>query len=95
MDRGSLCHRVFVVTRRLRGVLQERISPLAAAGADRLARLRELAEQDGEGSDFCLDRVKQLENLLCPPKPWRRLGRRRLRTVVPVFSALLGPKGKK
>ena len=84
MDRGSLCHRVFVVPRRLRGVLQERISPLAAAGADRLARLRALAEQDGEGSDFRLDRVKQLET-------WRR----RLRAVVPVLSMLLGPQDKK
>ena len=61
MDRGSLCHRVFVVTRRLRGVLQERISPLAAAGADRLARLRALAEQEGEGNGFRLDRVRQLQ----------------------------------
>jgi DNA-binding transcriptional regulator GbsR (MarR family) len=65
-------------------VLQERVTPLAAAGADRLARLRELAEQDGEGSDFCLNRVKQLET-------WRW----RLRTVLPVLSALLGPKRRK
>jgi hypothetical protein len=66
------------------GVLQERITPLAVAGADRLARLRELAEQDGEGNDFYLDRAKQLN-------AWRR----RLKTVLPMLSMLLGPKGRK
>jgi len=57
---------------------------LAVAGADRLARLRELAEQDGEGNDFYLDRAKQLN-------AWRR----RLKTVLPMLSMLLGPKGRK
>lgn len=66
------------------GVLQERVTPLAVVGAGRLTRLRELAEKDGEGSDFYLDRVRQLET-------WRR----RLRTVLPVLSALLGPKSRK
>jgi hypothetical protein len=66
------------------GVLQERVSPLATAGVERLSRLRELAERDGEGSDFRLDRVKQLET-------WRR----RLRTVLPMLTVLLGPKNKK
>jgi hypothetical protein len=66
------------------GVLQERITPLTTAGADRLARLRVLAEQDGEGNDFRLDRVKQLET-------WRR----RLKTVLPVLAVMLGPKDKK
>ena len=66
------------------GVLQEKIAPLAAAGADRLRRLHELAEQDGSGDGFCLDRAEQLEK-------WRR----RFRTVLPILSALLGPKGKK
>lgn len=66
------------------GILQERITPLAAAGADRLARLRELAEKGGEGSDFYLDRVKQL-------KTWRR----RLKTLLPVLSVMLGPKSQK
>ena len=72
--------------RLMSGILQERIAPMAAAGADRLNRLRELAEQDGneEGNDFYLDRANQLNT-------WRR----RLRTVLPVLSALLGPKGKK
>ena len=66
------------------GVLGERVMPLAAAGAGRLARLRELAEREGEGSDFYLNRVKQLET-------WRR----RLTTVLPVLSVLLGPKQRK
>jgi hypothetical protein len=66
------------------GVMQERISPLAVAGTDRLGRLRELAESGGGASDFYLDRVKQLET-------WRR----RLRTVLPVLSMLLGPKSRK
>jgi hypothetical protein len=63
------------------GVLRERVAPLAAAGAERLALLRELAEQDGANGSFYLDRVKQLGS-------WRR----RLKTVLPVLSALLGPK---
>jgi hypothetical protein len=66
------------------GMLRERIAPMAAAGDDRLARLRELAEQDETADDFCLNRVKQLET-------WRR----RLKTVLPVLSLLLGPKGRK
>jgi hypothetical protein len=59
------------------------ITPLEVVGADRLTRLRELAEQDGVG-DFYLDRAKQLNT-------WRR----RLKTVLPVLSMLLGPKSKK
>jgi hypothetical protein len=59
------------------GVMQERISPLAAADTERLGRLRELAKADGEANDFYLDRVRQLE-------AWRR----RFKTVLPV----LGPK---
>ena len=62
------------------GVLQERVTPLATAGADRLKRLRALAERDGEGNFFYLDRVKQLET-------WRR----RLKTVLPMLTVLLGP----
>jgi DNA-binding transcriptional ArsR family regulator len=65
------------------GVMQERISPLAVAGTNRLGRLRTLAESDGVASDFYLDRVRQLET-------WRR----RLRTVLPVLNALLGPKSR-
>ena len=68
----------------LNGVLQERIMPLAATGGDHLAQLRKLAKQDGERSIFYLDRVKQLET-------WRR----RLKAILPVLSALLGPKSRK
>jgi hypothetical protein len=66
------------------GVLQERITPLAATGTDRLAKLRELAESDGAANGFCLGRVKQLET-------WRR----RLKTLVPVLTVMLGPKSRK
>lgn len=63
------------------GVLQERIAPLAVAGADRIARIRRLAEENDKQDDFLLGRVKQLET-------WRR----RFRTVLPVLGVLLGPK---
>lgn len=66
------------------GVLHERVAPLTATRVDRLARLRELAERDGEGKDFYLGRVRQLET-------WRR----RLKTVLPVLSVTLGPKSRK
>ena len=66
------------------GVLRERVVPLTGTGGDRIARLRELAQREAEGSEFCVDRVRQLET-------WRR----RLRTVLPVLSALLGPKKTK
>ncbi|MDD3179548.1 MAG: hypothetical protein PHQ04_04270 [Opitutaceae bacterium] len=66
------------------GVLRERIAPMAAAGDERLARLRKLAEQDGSADEFYLDRVEQLET-------WRR----RLKTVLPVLTTLLGPKRRK
>lgn len=64
------------------GVLRERIGPMAATSTERLARLRELAAEAGaEESIFFLDRARQLNS-------WRR----RLKTVLPVLSALLGPK---
>jgi len=66
------------------GVLRERVMPMATTGTDRLKRLRQLAEQTPQEADFYLDRVKQLET-------WRR----RLNTVLPVLSTLLGPKKKK
>ena len=66
------------------GVLQERIAPLTLAGEDRLARLRELAEEGGDGNDFYVDRAKQLNT-------WRR----RLRTVLPMFDLMLGPKSRR
>ena len=61
-------------------VLQERVTPLAATGTERLMRLRGLAE----GNDFHLDRIKQLET-------WRR----RLKTILPVLGMLLGPKKRR
>ncbi|MDD3179545.1 MAG: hypothetical protein PHQ04_04255 [Opitutaceae bacterium] len=47
-------------------------------------RLRKLAVQDGTANVFCLDRVEQIET-------WRR----RLKTVLPVLTTLLGPKRRK
>jgi hypothetical protein len=66
------------------GVLEERIAPLASAGADRLARLRELAAEDGAGSGFYLNRARQLNT-------WRR----RLKTALPMLNLLLGPKSRR
>ena len=66
------------------GVLQERLAPLASAGAQRLKRLKDLAAQAPENASFYLDRTKQLEN-------WRK----RFTTVTPLLTALLGPGKKK
>ena len=66
------------------GILRERVMPLATAKVDRLTRLRELAEHTGADKELLLDRVKQLET-------WRR----RLKTVLPVLTVMLGPKSKK
>jgi hypothetical protein len=66
------------------GVLRERVTPFATTGANRLARLRELARPSDDTEKHYLDRVKQLES-------WRR----RLKTVLPVLGALLGPKVRK
>lgn len=65
------------------GVLRERIAPLAASGADRLKRLRHLATEAPEHARFYSDRARRLET-------WRRS----FNTVLPVLSALLGPKQK-
>ena len=66
----------------LRGVLDERVSPLTGKSAGRLVRLRELADGAGGGErKFRLGRVQQLET-------WRR----RLKAVMPVLGTLLGPK---
>jgi len=65
------------------GILRERIAPMAAAGGDRLKRMREIVEDDSRANEFCLDRVEQLET-------WRR----RLKTVLPILTTLLGPKRK-
>ena len=65
------------------GVLHERLAPLVSAGAKRLERLKELAEQAPENTKFYLDRIKQLET-------WRK----RVTTVSPILAALLGSKKK-
>jgi DNA-binding transcriptional regulator GbsR (MarR family) len=65
------------------GVLQERLAPLASAGAQRLKRLKELAVQAPENTAFYLDRTKQLEN-------WRK----RIITVAPLLIVLLGSNKK-
>ena len=83
-ERRELFEPELSLRRLVSGVLRERIAPITTTGDDRLARLRKLAEQNDTADDFCLDRVKQLET-------WRR----RLKTVVPVLSMLLGPKSQK
>lgn len=65
------------------GVIRERVAPVAASQASRLARLREVAASDTANMEFNLKRVKQLET-------WRR----RVNAVLPVLSVLLGPKPK-
>jgi DNA-binding transcriptional regulator GbsR (MarR family) len=65
------------------GVLRERIAPMASTGADRLKRLKELAEQAPEDTKFYLGRAKQLE-----------IWRKRFTTVMPLLTTLLGPKKK-
>lgn len=63
------------------GILRERVTPLAVTSTQRVKRLRELASEFGDGGGFYMDRVKRLE-----------LWRQRIRRVLPLLSALLGPK---
>lgn len=66
----------------LRGVLDERVAPLAGRSAGRFTRLRDLADGTvGKERKFRLGRVQQLE-------AWRR----RLRAVMPVLGSFLGPR---
>jgi DNA-binding transcriptional regulator GbsR (MarR family) len=66
----------------LRGVLDERVTPLAGKSTGRFTRLRELADASGgRERKFRLGRVQQLET-------WRR----RMKAVVPVLGTLLGTK---
>jgi len=65
------------------GVLRERLAPMASTGADSLKRLRDLAEHAPENAKFYLGRTKQLE-----------IWRKRFTTVMPLLTALLGPKKK-
>lgn len=66
------------------GVLQQQVAPMAASAMDRLKTLKALAEQAPDNNKFYLGRAKQLET-------WRK----RLNTVLPLLTALLGPKKKK
>ena len=66
------------------GVLRERIAPLATTGTERLNQLKILAEKAPANTKFFLGRAKQLET-------WRK----RFTTVLPLLTAVLGPKRKK
>lgn len=74
----------FSLRKLVSGVLRERVAPLASTSAERLTRLREMAERGGREKPFYLDRVKQLET-------WRR----RLNTVLPLLGVLLGSESQK
>ena len=65
------------------GILRERIAPSASAGAARLQHLKLLAGQSPAHSAFYLERVSQLTTWI-----------KRLTTVLPILSALLGPLKK-
>jgi hypothetical protein len=66
------------------GILQQKMAPLGVTGRTRLVRLREIAERDRQGDNFCLDRVEQME-----------IWRRRFKTVLPVLGMMLGPKDRR
>jgi HTH-type transcriptional regulator, glycine betaine synthesis regulator len=63
------------------GVLRERIAPMARPGAEHIKRLKELAKSAPEHTKFYLERTKQLET-------WRK----RFTTILPLLTAVLGPK---
>jgi DNA-binding transcriptional regulator GbsR (MarR family) len=66
----------------LRVMLDKRVSPMAGRAPERLARLRHSIEgAEGKERRFLSSRVKQLD-------AWHR----RLKAVVPVLVALLGPR---
>ncbi len=67
------------------GLIKEKIQPLTMETKDALTRLKQHADgARGGQNEFQMERIKQLET-------WRR----RLRAVLPVLSALLGPKNRK
>jgi DNA-binding transcriptional regulator GbsR (MarR family) len=67
----------------MRGVLDERVGSMARRSTERLTRLRALADAAKNGErKFRSGRVRQLET-------WQR----RLKAVLPVLGALLGPRG--
>lgn len=87
-SRGSRPARVLYepelsLRRLVSGVLRERIGPMAATSAKRLARLKSLAAHPTPDGTFYLARARQLNT-------WRR----RMRAVLPVLMALLGPVNK-
>jgi len=81
--RGTLYEPELSLRQLVAGILRERIAPMAAPSADRLRRLQQLAEQAPENTKFYLGRAKQLGT-------WRK----RFTTVLPLLTALLGPKKK-
>lgn len=66
------------------GILRERITPLAEPGAERLKRLKKLAEASPTNAKFYLSRTKQLET-------WRK----RFVSLMPLLAVLLGPSTRK
>lgn len=68
----------------INGVLRERVAPLTVTGNERVSRLREFAEDSSGDRNFYLSRVKQLD-------VWRR----RLRTILPLLTGLLGPQKRR
>lgn len=67
------------------GLINEKIQPLTKETKDALTRLKQHADgARGGQNEFQMERIKQLET-------WHR----RLRAVLPVLSALLGPKSLK
>lgn len=63
------------------GALQERIVPMTTSGTKHFVCLQFLAAEVGKQNSFLVERVDQLEN-------WRK----RFRSVLPILSALCGPK---
>jgi HTH-type transcriptional regulator, glycine betaine synthesis regulator len=66
------------------GVLRERIAPMTRPGAEHMKRLKTIAQESVEHTEFYLGRAKQLET-------WRK----RFTTVLPLLTVLLGPKKTK
>ncbi len=81
--RGVLYEPELSLRQLVTGILRERIAPMASTGVHRLKRLKELAGQSPDNAKFYLDRVSQLTT-------WSK----RFTTVLPVLTALLGPKKK-
>lgn len=63
------------------GILHERVAPLISAGSEHFERVRELAKQGGDDSEFYLSRLRQMET-------WRK----RLKALLPMLTVMLGPR---